>query len=66
MKTLLRIAFLFLFTLQFLNFALAQTPYWRQIFGGPFVDIAYNCIELRDGGYMMTGYKEIQVTTTIS
>ncbi|HRI84497.1 MAG TPA: hypothetical protein PK536_03540, partial [Ignavibacteria bacterium] len=39
----------------------SQSVYWRQIFGGPYVDIAYNCIELRDGNYMMAGYKEIQV-----
>ncbi|MBK8982941.1 MAG: T9SS type A sorting domain-containing protein [Ignavibacteria bacterium] len=39
----------------------SQSVYWRQIFGGEYVDIAYNCIELRDGNYMMAGYKEIQV-----
>ncbi|MBK8982878.1 MAG: hypothetical protein IPM38_11290 [Ignavibacteria bacterium] len=39
----------------------AQLVYWRQIFGGPFVDEAFNCIELRDGNYMMAGNKEIQV-----
>jgi len=39
----------------------SQSVYWRQIFGGEYVDIAYNCIELRDGNYMLAGYKEIQV-----
>jgi len=61
MKTLLKIVFPIFIIIAFQVNTHAQSEYWRQIFGGPFVDIAYNCIELRDGGYMMAGYKEIQV-----
>jgi len=61
MKTLLKIVFPIFIIIAFQVNTNAQSEYWRQIFGGPLVDIAYNCIELRDGGYMMAGYKEIQV-----
>ena len=43
----------------------AQTITWRQIFGGPYVDIGRNCIELRNGGYLMIGEKEIIIPPSI-
>lgn len=52
---------IFVFALFSTGISYSQSVYWRQIFGGPYVDIAYNCIELRDGNYMMAGYKEIDV-----
>jgi len=43
------------------NDCISQSIIWRQILGGPYVDIAYNCIQSRDGGYLMAGYKEIEI-----
>jgi Secretion system C-terminal sorting domain len=42
----------------------SQSVIWWQIIGEQYNDIGYNCIELRDGGYLMAGYKEIRVPGT--
>lgn len=42
----------------------AQAVVWRQILGDRYNDQGYNCIQLRNGGYMMAGYSEILIPGT--
>ncbi|MEO6695059.1 MAG: hypothetical protein ABIY50_02445, partial [Ignavibacteria bacterium] len=37
----------------------AQPIVWKKIFGGQYNEVAYNCIESRDGGYLVSGFKEV-------
>lgn len=66
MKSFLKIFLFFFITTSTSEAVLAQSIVWRQIIGGPYVDIGRNCIELRDGNYLMAGEKEILITNPIS
>lgn len=64
MRSFLKI-FLFLLLLTLSSESVfAQPIVWRQIIGGPYNEIGYNCIELRSGCYLMAGEKEILIPKT--
>lgn len=64
MKIFLKILFIiFLFASG--NEVHSQSVIWRQIIGEQYNEIGYNCIELRDGGYLMAGFKEILQPGTV-
>ncbi|MDQ3019753.1 MAG: T9SS type A sorting domain-containing protein [Bacteroidota bacterium] len=58
MKTFLKI-FYIVFLFASASEVYSQSVIWRQIIGEQYNEVAYNCIELRDGGYLMAGYKNI-------
>ncbi|MEO6695322.1 MAG: T9SS type A sorting domain-containing protein [Ignavibacteria bacterium] len=61
MKSFLKVFLFFLITTSTSEEIFAQQVVWRQIIGEQFNEIAQNCIELRNGSYLMAGEKEISI-----
>jgi len=64
MRTLLKTILIFGFIFTLRTNVWAQSVVWRQIIGEQFNEVGNNCIELRDGGFMMAGYKNILLINT--
>lgn len=66
MNRYVKIIFIIAISLLADSFVTAQSVVWRQVYGGPYIDQSYNCIELKDGGYMATGIKELFVPDNLT
>ncbi|MBL8008728.1 MAG: hypothetical protein JNJ56_14500, partial [Ignavibacteria bacterium] len=66
MKSLFKVVFVFGIAISSFETSYAQSIIWRQIIGGPRIDISYNCIESKSGGYLATGFKQIMPIGSMS
>ncbi len=66
MKIFLKFIFVIVIILHSFEVSYSQSTVWRQIIGGPSIDISYNCIESKYGGYLATGFKQIMPSGSTS